>query len=546
MRRRDFLKAAGLVGTSSLLKPDIIFGSSRRSAAFFHLHPFVEAHPEAVFIKLTSVSDRSASAEKNGAGSELASELFFASDSGGHSTASKIAIKPNITCLGGGFSPGRMGIVTDADFVAGLIGSMKDNLGLDGSQFYLREGNHLGDAYCPDNQALAWYGPMAEQVGAHLLDFDSGRMMADAALANLEEGSEVIWRDVPNGVIFSRIGYVAPMNAPDAFNLNIAKFKAHGMGITLTSKNWQGTNIHPYVHYCENLSQLTRGKPDSFVADVHPDFKDSVTALHAQHLESGVPRWDRPGDNFNSGWGMEGWAQKTLDNLSASNMDLAMIEGIYGRDGNWMDGPNDGKSKDFMTNLVIFGRNPIKVDIIGHWLAGHEPGNFGLLHSAVTRGLSDTVNPHQIPVYAWESGAPVRQSLDTFERTSLMTYYLRRDYAGQDESHWHMVDEPYEYPTPTAVLGDPSTTPQSYVLSQNYPNPFNASTMIEYHLPQATNARIEILNVQGQVVEVLRDGWHGAGSHVASWDSGRRATGTYFYRFLSNGFQQSRKMLLVR
>ena len=48
------------------------------------------------------------------------------------------------------------------------------------------------------------------------------------------------------------------------------------------------------------------------------------------------------------------------------------------------------------------------------------------------------------------------------------------------------------------------------------------------------------------MVEVLRDGWHGAGSHVASWDSGRRATGTYFYRFLSNGFQQSRKMLLVR
>ena len=201
MRRRDFLKAAGLVSTSSLLKPDLIFGSSRQSAAYFHLHPFVEAHPEAVFIKLTSVSDRSASAEKNGTGYELASELFFASDGKGHSTASKIAIKPNITCLGGGFSPGRMGIVTDADFVAGLIGSMKDNLGLDGSQFYLREGNHLGDAYCPDNQALAWYGPMAEQVGAHLLDFDSGRMMADAALANLEEGSEVIWRDVPNGVI---------------------------------------------------------------------------------------------------------------------------------------------------------------------------------------------------------------------------------------------------------------------------------------------------------------------------------------------------------
>ena len=48
------------------------------------------------------------------------------------------------------------------------------------------------------------------------------------------------------------------------------------------------------------------------------------------------------------------------------------------------------------------------------------------------------------------------------------------------------------------------------------------------------------------MMKLLQDGWHGAGSPVASWDSGRRATGTYFYRFLSNGFQQSRKMLLVR
>ncbi|HJP29110.1 MAG TPA: DUF362 domain-containing protein [Candidatus Latescibacteria bacterium] len=546
MKRREFIKAASAAGTASLLSPDLIFGQSRPTAAYFQLHPFVDAHPEAVFIKLTQVSDKTAAEEKVRAGHELAGQLFVTSDVGGYAMGSKIAIKPNLTCLGGNFSTARMGIATDADFVAGFIEAMKDGLGMDGSQFYLREGNLLGDAYCPQNEVLDWYGPMAERVGAHLTDFDSGRPMAAASLANLEEGAEVIWREVPNGVIFQRIGYVAPMNAADAFNINIAKFKAHGMGITLSSKNWQGTNVHPYVHYCESLSRLTRGKPASFVNDVHPEFAESVTALHDQHREAGVPRWDRPGSDWNSGWGMEGWAQKTLDNLSASSMDLAMIEGIYGRDGNWMDGPHSGSSKDFMTNVVIFGRNPIKVDIIGHWLAGHEPGNFGLFHSAMTRGLSDTVDPEQIPVYAWESGQPQRRELSTFERTPLMTYYLNRDYDGQDESHWHMVDEPFEYPVATAVVSDLQATPQSHVLAQNYPNPFNASTLIEYRLPQATHARIEIFNGQGQLVEVLKDGWHAGGSHVVSWDSGRRATGTYFYRFSTSGFNESRKMLLVR
>lgn len=546
MERRDFLKAAGAVGTASLWQPDLVLGSAHQSSTHFQLHPFVAAHPEAVFIQRTQVPDKMAHVDKLRAGYQLAAELFVPSDSTGYPLSSKIAIKPNLTCLGGAFSPDRMGILTDADFVEGFMGGMKDSLALDGGQFYLREGNLLGDAYCPRNEALDWYGPMAERVGAHLTDFDSGRQMADALLANLEEGSEIIWREVPNGVIFQRIGYVAPINAADAFNINIAKFKAHGMGITLTSKNWQGTNVHPYVHYCESLSRLTRGKSASFVADVQASYSDSVTALHAQHRDATVPRWDRPGTDWNSGWGMEGWAQKTLDNLSASSMDLAMIEGIYGRDGNWMDGPHGGAAQDFLTNVVVFGRDPIKVDLIGHWLAGHEPGNFGLFHAAVTRGLSDTVNPQDVPVYAWEQGQPVRQGLETFERTPLMTYYLRRDYDGQNESHWHMVDEPYDYPVATAVGDQSQATPQSQVLAQNYPNPFNATTLIEYRLPRADHARIEIFNARGQLIEVLRDGWHAGGAHVVSWDSGRRASGTYFYRFATSGFQESRRMMLVR
>ena len=36
-----------------------------------------------------------------------------------------------------------------------------------------------------------------------------------------------------------------------------------------------------------------------------------------------------------------------------------------------------------------------------------------------------------------------------------------------------------------------------------------------------------------------------SGHHTVAWDAGQRATGTYFYRFLTEGFQQSRKMLLV-
>jgi len=550
MRRRDFLKSAGLMGSASFLKPDLVFGSPRQTTSpYFDLHPFVATHPEAVFIKLTSVSEKTATQEKLQAGVDLARELFVTSDTAGIPMGSKIAIKPNLTC-GGSSAPDKMGIITDADFVGGFIDGMKEGIGLRGDQFYMREGNLLGDAYCPDSDSAAWYRPMAARTGAHLTGLDSGRDMADVALANLEEGSEVIWREVPDGVIFQRIGYVAPLNAPDALNLNISKFKAHGMGITLCAKNWQGTNVNPYIHYCSGVPGQFRNYSSSAAQDLQPDYRDSLQQLHAQHLEAGVPRWDKPGniDSWNSGPGMEMWSQKTLDNLSASNHGLAVIEGIYGRNGNgFAKGPGPGDTaQDFMTNVIIFGQNPIKVDIIGHWLAGHEPGNFGLFHAARDRGLTNVINPREIQVYAWENGQPARTLLDEFERTPLVTYYMQRDYAGQDESFYHLVDESYDYGPPTAVLAEADAAPRSFLLGQNHPNPFNASTLIEYRLPQAGGARIEIYNAHGQIVDVLVDGWRASGAHVVSWDAGHRASGTYFYRFMTEGFQETRKMLLVR
>ena len=545
MDRRIFLKAMGTAGAMGLLDPmDFLVRRARASGKYLSLHPFIEAHPEAVFIKRTHVSLKTDAEAKKREGIGLAQELFTSQDTPGISLC---AIKPNLTCLGGSATVDRLGIVTDPDFVEGMVEGMK-GLGLQGEQFYLREGNLLRDAYCPENQALEWYQPLAERTGAHLTDFDTGRDMTDSGVGrtNLEEGAEVIWREVPDGVVFRRIGYVAPINAPDAWNLNISKLKAHGMGVTLCCKNWQGTNIHPYIHYCSSVpGQIGDGLPDE---DLNPNYREDVEAIHSQHLEAGVPRWDRPGgiDNVFSGPGMETWVQKTLDNHSASDHGLSIIEGIYGRDGNWMDGPHDGKFMDFMTNVLIFGKNPFRVDIIGHWLGGHEPGNFGLFHSAIDRGLLDVLNPMEIPVYRWEDGVPTQTLLTDFERTPLLTYYMQRNYAGQSEPKWHLVDEPFDYGPFTSVEVAQNAKPRSYVLGQNAPNPFNRSTVIEYQIPRDGYVSLDVYNSRGQRVDALVDGWQRRGAHMASWNAGKSASGTYLYRFRTDGFEETRKMVLVR
>ena len=94
-----------------------------------------------------------------------------------------------------------------------------------------------------------------------------------------------------------------------------------------------------------------------------------------------------------------------------------------------------------MTNVLIFGKDPFRVDIVGFWLAGHEPRNFGLFHIARERGLSTVVEPMDIPVYRWENPRPIRTPLTEFERTPLTTYYHQRDYNGQTEPRFHLVNE---------------------------------------------------------------------------------------------------------
>jgi hypothetical protein len=120
---------------------------------------------------------------------------------------------------------------------------------------------------------------------------------------------------------------------------------------------------------------------------------------------------------------------------------FCIIEGIYGRNGDgFMGGPGPhGEAEDFMSNVLLFGRDPVRTDIVGTWLAGHDPRNFGFFHIAKERGLSTVVDPAEMPVYLWGEGLPRLLPLSALERFPLKTCYLPKDYDGGHEPTYHMV-----------------------------------------------------------------------------------------------------------
>jgi hypothetical protein len=89
----------------------------------------------------------------------------------------------------------------------------------------------------------------------------------------------------------------------------------------------------------------------------------------------------------------------------------------------------------------MFGKQNFRLDVIGLYLGGHEPGNVHLYRIAKERGLTDTFNPWEIPVYEWVGGRAVPRKLSDFPRTPLRSVYLPR----ANEPRLHMLNEPFDY-----------------------------------------------------------------------------------------------------
>ncbi len=230
-----------------------------------------------------------------------------------------------------------------------------------------------------------------------------------------------------------------------------------------------------------------------------------------------MPRWNSVMEKppYGGGFWMEQWVNRTLDNVSTISQGINIVEGVYGRDGDgFSGGPHNGKGKDFMSNNVIFGKDPFRVDIITHWLAGHEPGNFGLFHIGIERGMSNVLNPFDIPVYLWEDGKAKLVKLDTFKRTPLLTLYLRKNSDGMNEDRFHMCDEPFDYSAWKSGKIAKNELPSVKALGTDSSD----NVVMEVSVPEKGDVFMDILNKDGELVWRLHADGLEPGNHQVVWD----------------------------
>ena len=92
---------------------------------------------------------------------------------------------------------------------------------------------------------------------------------------------------------------------------------------------------------------------------------------------------------------------------------------------------------------------------------------------------------------------------------------------------------------------------QSFELGANYPNPFNPSTTIPFKIPQAGHVVLQILDVNGRIIQTLIDKRLQPGAYQARWSGNdflgkQTASGIYFYRLKYNKQVTTRKLIKLK
>ena len=91
-----------------------------------------------------------------------------------------------------------------------------------------------------------------------------------------------------------------------------------------------------------------------------------------------------------------------------------------------------------------------------------------------------------------------------------------------------------------------SEVPSSFQLHQNYPNPFNPVTFINYELPITNYVSLKVFDMLGNEVATLVNEKQNAGSYSVDFHGTNISSGIYFYKLETEGFIETKRMILLK
>ena len=127
--------------------------------------------------------------------------------------------------------------------------------------------------------------------------------------------------------------------------------------------------------------------------------------------------------------------------------------------------------------------------------------------------------------------------------TNVYSYLINNDhiFAGTNNSVWrHVLSE---------VIGISTISnhvPKTYSLSQNYPNPFNPSTKIKFDVLRSNIVTLKVFDVLGREIATLVNEQVKPGTYEVDWNASNYPSGVYFYTMRTEGYTETKRMILIK
>jgi len=99
---------------------------------------------------------------------------------------------------------------------------------------------------------------------------------------------------------------------------------------------------------------------------------------------------------------------------------------------------------------------------------------------------------------------------------------------------------------PVGILNLSSEIPKEFKLYQNYPNPFNPTTNLEFDIPKSGFVKIVVYDILGKEVETLVNESLQPGKYKLNFNGDKLTSGIYFYKISSVGFNDIKRMILIK
>ncbi len=203
---------------------------------------------------------------------------------------------------------------------------------------------------------------------------------------------------------------------------------------------------------------------------------------------------------------------------------------------------------NYFTNNVIY-----KADFVGgSWSSAYSNSNNGL--NGISFGSNDTgfcvggnYSGQSLILKSIDAGNSWTQLIITITQVLLLDAYFINSTTGYITG----VNGTIIKTSTGGITGVQSvngSTPITFSLSQNYPNPFNPTTKIRFEISGSSAAQtfLSVYDILGREVATLVNEELKPGIYEADWKASDFPSGVYFYKFETEYFTETKRMILLK